>query len=158
MTGLRVAIVGCGLIGGKRASALRPGDTLVACCDTSIAAADALAACHGCKACASFEDLLDTKPDVVIVATVHDRLAELAELSLRAGAHVLVEKPAGVSTSQVDRVIAASLESQRLVKVGFNHRFHPGIARAAEEVHSGQHGAHAPARALRSRWSFRLRA
>ena len=74
------------------------------------------------------------------MATVHDRLAELAEQALAAGAHVLVEKPAGTSVAQIDRLIAAQNASGRLVKVGFNHRFHPGLERAAAEVHSGRHG------------------
>jgi predicted dehydrogenase len=76
----------------------------------------------------------------VIVATVHAELARLAERALAAGAHVLVEKPAGMSTAQIDRLIECRRASGRLVKVGFNHRFHPALARAAEEVHSGRHG------------------
>jgi predicted dehydrogenase len=137
---LRVAIVGCGLIGAKRAAALAPEDELVACCDIDLAAAEALARRHGCGACAGPEELLARAPDVVVVATVHDRLAELAEQALTAGAHVLVEKPAGISTAQIDRLLECRRASERLVKVGFNHRFHPGLARVAEEVHSGRHG------------------
>ncbi len=140
VSGLRVAVVGCGLIGAKRSAALAPGDELIACYDVNPQAAESLAGRHGCRACATLEELLDMGPEVVVVATVHDRLALLAERALQAGAHVLVEKPAGVSTAQVDRLLAAQRESGRLVKVGFNHRFHPGLARAAEEVHSGRHG------------------
>lgn len=138
--GLRVAIVGCGLIGAKRAAALAPGDELLACCDVQERTARELAERHGARACVDLEELLETGPEVVVVATVHDRLAELAERALRAGAHVLVEKPAGTSTAQIDRLIASQRAAGRLVKVGFNHRFHPGIERAAAEVHSGRHG------------------
>lgn len=137
---LRVAIVGCGLVGFKRAAALRTGDELVGCCDVSSAAAEALAHEHGGRACASVEQLLDLKPDVVIVAVSHDALAELAEQALAAGAHVLVEKPAGLGTAQIERLIATRRRSGLRVKVGFNHRFHPGLRRAAAEVHSGAHG------------------
>ena len=77
---------------------------------------------------------------MVIVAVVHDQLAGLAELALQSGAHVLVEKPAGISAAQIDGLIECQSACGRLVKVGFNHRFHPGLARAAEEVHSGRHG------------------
>jgi predicted dehydrogenase len=140
MSSLRVAIVGCGLIGAKRARALAPGDDLIACCDIDARATGALARRHGCRACSTPEELFALAPDVVVVATVHDRLAELAEQALMAGAHVLVEKPAGMSTAQVDRLIACRRASGRLVKVGFNHRFHPGLARVAEEVHSGRNG------------------
>jgi predicted dehydrogenase len=140
MSRLRVAIVGCGLIGAKRAAALGAGDELVACHDLNTAAAGRLCELHGGEACASFDELLGLAPDVVIVATTHDRLSEFTERALRAGAHVLVEKPAGVSSAQVEHLIECRQASERLVKVGFNHRFHPGIARAVHEVRSGRHG------------------
>ncbi len=149
MSGLRVAVVGCGLIGAKRAAALAPGDELVACYDVAPPASADLAARYGARVCATLEELLDSGPDVVVVATVHDQLAALTEQALQAGAHVLVEKPAGVSVAQIDRLIECARASGRLVKVGFNHRFHPGIARAVEEVHSGAHG---PLLHLRARY------
>jgi len=140
VSGRRVAIVGCGLIGSKRAAALAQEDELIACYDVSEQAARALADRQDSRACASMDELLDLAPEVVVVATVHDQLAGLAEQALQAGAHVLLEKPGGVSAAQVERLIECQSASGRLVKVGFNHRFHPGIARAAEEVHSGRHG------------------
>jgi len=135
-----VAIVGCGLIGSKRAAALGPDEQLLACFDVNERVASDLAAAHGARACATLEELLALGPDVVIVATTHDQLAALAEQALRADAHVLVEKPAAVSLAQVERLIECQRACGRLVKVGFNHRFHLGLARAAEEVHSGRHG------------------
>lgn len=138
--GLSVGVIGCGRIGAKRADALAPQDALVACCDPNAAAAEDLARRHGCKACATAEELLSLNPDIVVVATVHNHLAALAEQSLAAGSHVLVEKPAAVSGAQVDRLIECQHATRRLVKVGFNHRFHPGIARAAAEASSGRHG------------------
>ena len=138
--GLSVGMVGCGRIGAKRAGALAPPDRLLACCDLERAAAVELARVHGCEVCATAQELLLLEPDVVVVATVHDQLAALAELALMSGAHVLVEKPAGVSTAQIERLLECQRVAGLLVKVGFNHRFHPGIARAVEEVHSGRHG------------------
>jgi predicted dehydrogenase len=140
MSGLRVAIVGCGLIGAKRAQALGPNDELIGCHDINQSAARSLAARHGCRPYATLSALLDLHPEVVIVASVHAELAALAERALAAGAHVLVEKPAGVSSAEIDRLIECSRASGRLVKVGFNHRFHPALARIAEEARSGRHG------------------
>ncbi len=137
---LRVAIVGCGLIGAKRAQALGPTDELLGCYDIDRDAARRLATQHGCQACASLGELLDLGADVVIIATVHDRLAALAREALLSGAHVLVEKPAGISSAEIDRLIECQRASGRLVKVGFNHRFHAGLARAVGEVHSGRYG------------------
>jgi predicted dehydrogenase len=140
MSGLSVGIVGCGLIGTKRAGALTPEDELIACYDLNQSAAERLAESSSARACTTLEELLESGPEVVVVATVHDQLAGLAERALASGAHVLVEKPAGVSSAQIDRLIECQRAGRGLVKVGFNHRFHPGLARAAEEVHSGRHG------------------
>ena len=52
-----------------------------------------------------FDELLALAPDVVVVATTHDQLAPLAERALHAGAHVLVEKPGGLGTAQIERLI-----------------------------------------------------
>ena len=137
---LRVAIVGCGLIGRKRAAALGP-DRLVGCHDVDPDAAKTLAAEHpGAVAFPTLDALLAERPDVVVVATIHRDLAGLAGRALAAGAHVLVEKPAGMGAGQVEDLEKAAAQHRRLVKVGFNHRFHPAIRRAAEEALSGRYG------------------
>ena len=136
---LKVAIVGCGLIGRKRAAALG-SDDLLACFDTDPAAAGALAEEHGAEVPAELGPLLSLDLDVVIVATPHDQLAPIAISALEAGAHVLVEKPAGLGVRDVDAIGAAADSAGRRVKVGFNHRFAPGIERAVTEAHSGRFG------------------
>jgi predicted dehydrogenase len=138
--GLRVGIVGCGLIGRKRAEALRVEDTLIGCYDVVPEAAVALAADYGGRACFTLEELLGLGPEAVVVATSHDQLAPAAIAALAAGGHVLVEKPAGLGVADIDRLEQAAERARRLVKVGFNHRFHPALARLAKEVHGGSHG------------------
>lgn len=136
---LRVGIVGCGLVGNKRAAALGR-DRLVACFDVDTEAVRSLADRFGALGCRSLDELLTQEPDVVIVALPHDQLAEHACLALEASAHVLVEKPAGIGTADVGRIERAADTARRRVKVGFNHRFHPGTARAIAEARSGQFG------------------
>jgi predicted dehydrogenase len=140
VTGLTVGIAGCGLAGRKRAAALRGEERLVGCVDHDPAAAHDLAAQHGGTACDDYDALLALRPDVMIVATPHDRLAPLSERALEAGCHVLVEKPAGLGTEELDRLAAAATAAGRRVKVGFNHRFHPGIRMAIEAALSGRYG------------------
>ena len=146
---LTVAIVGCGLIGDKRAQALADGDRLLGATDPVRERAQALVARHGGQACDGLDELLALVPDVVVVATTHDQLAGLSEQALLAGAHVLVEKPAGIGTRQIDHLERAATRAGKLVKVGFNHRFHPALRMLAEEVHSGRHG---PLMHLRARY------
>jgi predicted dehydrogenase len=140
MSSLGIGIVGCGLIGDKRAAALRPGDEVLGAFDVTAQRAASLVAKHGGTACESLEELFEIGPDVVVVATTHDQLAPISELAVAAGAHVLVEKPAGLGSEQVARVADAAASAGRLVKVGFNHRFHPALGDLAAEVHSGAHG------------------
>jgi predicted dehydrogenase len=136
---LRVGIIGCGLIGRKRATALGE-DTLVGCFDVQHEAAEKLASDYDAVPCATPEGLFDLSPDVVIVAVTHDCLADLSCAALTSGADVLVEKPAGIGTAQIDRIAAAAERAGKLVKVGFNHRFHSGIRRAIDEARSGRFG------------------
>lgn len=138
--GLRVAIVGCGLIGDKRAAVLRAQDEVVGATDPVAERADALVERYGGRACPGIDELLGLDPDVVIVATTHDQLTPMAMRALGTGAHVLVEKPAGLGTAQIERLIQAARDARRVAKVGFNHRFHPAISELAAEVHSGEHG------------------
>lgn len=140
MSRLRVGIAGCGLIGHKRAQALGPADELVGCTDIDSAVAGELASMYGGRVVDDLDDLLRLEPDVVVVATSHDHLASLSRRALAVGAHVLVEKPAGLGTAEIDELMAAAAEAERLVKVGFNHRFHPALARVAAEVRSGVYG------------------
>jgi predicted dehydrogenase len=105
---LRVGIVGCGLVGNKRADALRQQDSLVGCVDVSLEAAQDLVARYGGRVCTDVRELLELGPKVVIVATPHDQLAGLAGQALEGGAHVLVEKPAGLSTHQIDQLSLSS--------------------------------------------------
>jgi predicted dehydrogenase len=115
-------------------------DTLVACFDIVAAAAEALAVEFDAVPCATLEHLFGLDLDVVVVATTHDRLAEISCSALASGAHVLVEKPAGIGTEQVDGIVKAAKHAGKLVKVGFNHRFHSGISRAILEARSGAFG------------------
>jgi predicted dehydrogenase len=137
---MRVAIAGCGLIGHKRAAALRSEDEVVGAFDPVRERATELVEQYGGRTCAGLDELLALASDVVIVAAVHDQLADLTESALHAGAHVLVEKPAAMGTAQVERLIAVATQTGRQVTVGFNHRFHPAIADLAAEVRSGEHG------------------
>ncbi len=138
---LRVAIVGCGLIGQKRARAL-PGARLVACADVVPERASALAAsAEGCLAYPGWREMLaSAKCDLVIVATLHDSLAEIATAAASAGRHVLVEKPAGRRAAELEPVVRAAGKAGVLVRVGFNHRYHRALRKARALVDEGALG------------------
>jgi len=98
---LNVAIVGCGLIGQKRAKALGPAKLTVAC-DAVLDRAESLARAHGATASSDWRDAV-SRDDVgiVIVATTNESLAPIALGAIEAGKHVLVEKPAARNSAEL---------------------------------------------------------
>ena len=136
-----VGVVGCGLIGQKRAKALGTGGKLVACADIDINRAEALARTANAKAFRDWRELVwSPLVDVVIVATLHDSLAEITLIAAEAGKHVLVEKPAARSAAELVPVMAAAAKHGVKVHVGFNHRYHRSLLKAKEIVDSGELG------------------
>ena len=136
-----VGIVGCGLIGQKRARALGPGGQLVACADLEVSRAEGLARASLAKVYRDWRELVwSPLVDVVIVATLHDSLAEIARTAAEAGKHVLVEKPAARNATELESVIATAAKHGVKVHVGFNHRYHRSLRKAKELVDSGALG------------------
>ena len=137
---MNVGIVGCGLIGQKRARVLGPA-RLVLCADTVPARAHALAAGHGAAATADWRQVVASPDvDIVIVATTNDMLAEIAAAAAAAGKHVLVEKPVARNLAEMDGLIAAAQRGGALVRAGYNHRYHPALRQAHAIFLSGALG------------------
>ena len=143
---MRVAIIGCGLIGNKRAKALRREDSVVAAADTNLARAQQLATQHpGCHATADWREAVSRKDvDVVVVATTNDMLAPVTLAALENRKHVVVEKPAARNAAELEPVAEAARRALAdhgvVVKVGFNHRFHPALLKAREIADAGALG------------------
>jgi len=139
---MNYAIVGCGLIGKKRLAGLPAGSKLAVACDIHLPRAQELAklAKTG-RASVDFEEAVaDPQVDAVIVAVINSALAEVSAAAIRAGKHVIVEKPAGVSVAQIDEQLALSKKHGVCVRVGFNHRFHSAFLKAREIFDSGALG------------------
>jgi predicted dehydrogenase len=128
---MRVAIVGCGLIGHKRAKALA-GHDLVASVDANLARAQQLAAAYpGCTASTDWQAAVARADvDLVVVATTNNALAAVTDAAVAHGKHVLVEKPGARHAAELAPVVARAHAAGAQVKVGFNHRFHPAFAKA----------------------------
>ncbi|MBB4198063.1 LmbZ [Rhodoblastus sphagnicola] len=135
---LRVGIIGCGLIGDKRAKAIGSWGRLTACADRELGRAEALARPRGARAYADWRDLAKAEDvDLVIIATAHDSLAEITLAAVEAGKHVLVEKPAARRSHELAAVIEARDRVGVKVHVGFNHRYHRSLQKARELISGG---------------------
>jgi predicted dehydrogenase len=78
--------------------------------------------------------------DLVIVSTTNDHLAPVTFEAVRRGKHVLVEKPAARNAAELAPVAEAARAAGVVVKVGFNHRFHPALRKAHELLTAGEIG------------------
>ena len=125
------AIIGCGSAGKKRAAALPPGALQVAC-DSSLHRAEEIARRNnGGRATDDSKDAItDPNVDVVIVSTPHAALGKIALSAVRAGKHVLVEKPGAINSGTLKQVEAEAAKTGSLVRIGFNHRYHPAFQKA----------------------------
>lgn len=138
---MRVAIVGCGLIGLKRAKALGVHELLFAC-DTDLKRAQDLCSAIGAGSVMSDWKKAAAHPDVdiVIVSTTNNWLTPIATYALEHGKHVLVEKPGARSKQEILPLLEKANNTDKKVKVGFNLRYHPSLMKAREIVDSGVMG------------------
>jgi predicted dehydrogenase len=138
---MRVAIVGCGLIGHKRARALS-ASRLVVAADTNRGRAEQLAGQYpGCAAEEDWEATVSRDDvDLVIVATTNQSLAPVTAAALRHRKHVLVEKPGARTAAELAPLVAAARAAGVVAKVGFNKRFHPAFRKARELLDAGAVG------------------
>ena len=136
-----VGIVGCGLIGQKRAKSLGAGGRLVACADIDVGRAENLAKGSEAKVFRDWRELVWLpQVDIVVVSTLHDSLAAITLAAVEAGKHVLVEKPAARTAAELEPVMAAAKKHGVKVHVGFNHRYHRALRKAKQIVEAGELG------------------
>lgn len=139
---MRVGIIGCGLIGHKRAESLPPG-YLRAVADISLERAQKLAAMYpGIEAYTDWNEMISRNDiDIIVVSTTNNWLSPVTLAAVQAGKHVLVEKPAACHFSEIDPILTAAREQGVKVTVGYNLRFHPALKKAHEIIKSMELGS-----------------
>jgi predicted dehydrogenase len=138
-----VAIVGCGLIGSRRAAtaAADPRCELRLVVDTNEDAAGSLAQTYGARAASDWRAAVeDDSVGIVAVSTPNAFLREVAVAALGSGKNVLVEKPMGKDAADAAAIAAAAQASGKILKVGFNHRYHGALMKARDIFASGAIG------------------
>lgn len=141
---MRVAIIGAGLQARRRAPVIKdwPGAELAVITSKTGNTAAALAVKMGCEASAGWEQVV-TRPDidVVLVCTPPDIHAAISIAAMRAGKHVLCEKPLTRTVSEAEEMVNVARATGVTLKCGFNHRHHPAIWKAKELFDRGDLGA-----------------
>lgn len=142
VTGLRIGIVGAGLIGRKRAASLDHDDVLVGIYDRNLMLSESLSAELKTASFGSTNELVSEVGEggLVVIATLHDGLVREALAAVEHGCHVLVEKPGARGADEFKQLINLAQQKGVKVRVGFNHRFHPGILEMKNVIDSKEFG------------------
>jgi scyllo-inositol 2-dehydrogenase (NADP+) len=142
VTPIRVGIVGLGRSGWDiHARAYRSMPQmykLVAVTDQWTQRAAECAAAEKVRHVPTVEELLaDKEVEMVVVASYNRFHAQHATAALRAGKHVLCDKPFGLTTADVDMMIAASKEAGRVLQPFQQRRYEPDFRKVKEICDSG---------------------
>lgn len=138
-----VGIIGCGAISRSMyvpaARALGPrGVRLVAVADTVPDKVREMAAATGAEAYVDYHQVLgDPAVTAVVVATTIGTHFPIALDAIRAGKHVLLQKPMATSVAEADRLIAAARDMGVLLQVEPPHRMNPLVERARRDMDRG---------------------
>lgn len=90
--------------------------------------------------CKSFDELLETDVDAVFVSAYVKVAAEYVIKALEAGKHVFCEKPPSMTSEEMFKVMEAENKTKKVLKYGFNHRFHFSVMEAKKLVDEGTFG------------------
>lgn len=143
---VRIAILGTGGMANRHAELYKqiPGVELVAGCDVDPTRVATFAAKHGIPASGIFSDfdtLLRACPvDAISNVTPDAFHAPLSIKALKAGKHVLCEKPLGLDHAETRRMLLAARRSGKVAMVNFSYRDWPAIQAIAARVHAGEIG------------------
>ena len=139
---IKFAIVGCGRIAQRHAEHIQNNGVLEAVCDVIQERADGLAQQYGASAFYSVEDFLSAHLDIDLVAICSPNGLHAAHsiAALKAGYHVLCEKPLGLSVQECgDMIKTAEQMNKRLFAIKQN-RFNPPVAAVKKIIDEGRLG------------------
>ena len=141
---INIGIIGCGNIARTRhvpEYAANQDCRLAAYFSPSCEKAEALALEYGGKVCGSARELLtDPSIDAVSVCTANDAHAAISISAMKAGKHVLCEKPMAGSLAEAEEMVRVSKETGRLLMIGHNQRFLPAHMEAKKFLDKGAIG------------------
>ena len=137
---LNIGIIGCEYIGNKRLD-LAIGDNrtkVEIVSDIEADRAKKSADIAGCRSTTDWQEVASDKNiDIIIVSTTNDLLAPITLEALKSGKHVLVEKPMARNSAEAAPLVEMAKKKKRVLKVGFNLRFHPAISKAHQLLREG---------------------
>lgn len=132
---LRVGIIGCGVIGKKRAKIVKEDPKCCLCCAADISIENIAAlkefANDKFKMYKDWTVMLKNEPlDIVIVSTPNCFLKKIVIRAAQKKLNILCEKPLGKNAQESKQMVETARANNIVLKTGFNHRYHPAVFKA----------------------------
>lgn len=143
MKDVRFGVIGCGMIAQYHAAAIAavPGAKLAGCYDPFAPSAEAFAAKHGIPVFPTLEALLASPEiDAACICTPSGLHTAQAVAAMRAGKHLVCEKPMSLTLADADALIAAARETGQKTCIISQYRFTPAVQQVRRAMESGALG------------------
>lgn len=143
MQPLNIAIVGAGMIGAvhRRAAILAGANVLGVCASTPERSKDVAAQWNLSRAYADIDEVVtDPEVHVVHICTPNALHKPYAEAALKAGKHVVCEKPLATSVEDASGLAELARQSGLVATVPFVYRYHPVVREARARIAAGELG------------------
>jgi len=141
-TKIRFGIIGCGRIAQRHAEHINNNGILVAVCDIVEEKATAMADKYGAKVYSSASEMLQSQQDIDVVAICSPNGLHASHTisALRAGKHVLCEKPMAISVYDCGEMIKEAEKANRRLFIVKQNRFNPPVAAVKKALDEGRFG------------------
>lgn len=139
----KVGFIGAGLQARRRIPAIQNSkkSQVIAITSRNLETARQLAEKYSLKVVKNWQEIVADKAlDIIVVATYPDSHAKITIAALKNGKHVLCEKPLAKTIEEAKKMVLAAKKYGKILKCGFNHRYHPAVMLAKEMVASGEIG------------------
>lgn len=142
MKALHFSIIGCGRIARRHAAILQRYGKLVAVCDIVADKANELAEPYGVAAFTDLHEMFAHHPetDVVVVCTPNGLHAGHCIAALKAGFHVLCEKPMAINVHDCREMIDMAAKMNRRLFIVKQNRFNPPVVAVKKVLDEGRLG------------------
>jgi predicted dehydrogenase len=139
---IKFALIGCGRIAQRHAEQIHRLGELSAVCDIKESAALALSEKYNCRPYFNIDTLLSNEPDVdvVSVCTPNYLHAEHSIKSLKAGNHVLCEKPMALSVRDCENMIYTAEQTNRRLFIVKQNRYNPPVVELKKVIEENRLG------------------
>lgn len=139
---MKIGIIGAGLQAKRRGPYILQSKNceLVSITSDPIGMAQNLSKELGCRVENTWMEMLESGIDAVMVLTTPDSHAKISIEAMKRGIHVFCEKPIANTLQDAKEMLKVKEEKDVVLKIGFNHRYHPAIREIKKWIEEGKIG------------------